>query len=75
MATTIKLDNGKYEFDLEDGQIRAARRHGHDRQAGFDLRFQNCFVAALLRIKELEQELRQRAEDLYDERLERRERK
>lgn len=52
---TVSLCDGKYEFDLEDGQVIAARRHKVYWPAGFDLRFTNCFVAALERIIELEE--------------------
>jgi hypothetical protein len=55
MATkTIKLDAGKYEFDIEDCRLKAARRGGEDWPAGLEYRFQHAFVAALLRIEELE---------------------
>ena len=58
MARTIRLDEGKYEFDLQDGRLLGARRHGVDWPAGFENRFNNAFVAALNRITELEDELR-----------------
>jgi hypothetical protein len=51
---TIKLGNGKYEFDLSDGRLVAARRHGEEWPTGLDLRFTGCFMAALTRIAELE---------------------
>ena len=51
---TIKLSDGKYEFDLQDGRLVAARRHGERWPAGLDLRFSGCFIAALIRIAELE---------------------
>jgi hypothetical protein len=50
----VKLAGGKYEFDVQDGQVVASRRHGETWPAGLDLQFTNCFVAALLRIIELE---------------------
>jgi hypothetical protein len=50
----VKLDDGKYEFDLEDGRMVMARRNGEEWAAGLDMRFSKCFVAALLRIVELE---------------------
>lgn len=54
---TIKLDDGKYEFDLdESGCMVAARRHGEDWPVGMNFRFQNSFMAALDRICELENE-------------------
>jgi hypothetical protein len=54
---TIRLDNGKYEFDLdEDGRMVAARRYSESWPAGFDLRFTGCFMSALSRIVELEDE-------------------
>jgi len=52
--TTVSLEDGKFEFDMEDGQMVAARRHGERWRAGFDARFDNAFVAALNRIAELE---------------------
>ena len=55
---TVRLENGKYEFDLnEDGRMVAARRHGENWPAGFDLRFTGCFLASLNRIIDLEDEL------------------
>src|ERR1019366_4892666 len=55
LRKTISLANGKYEFDLKDGNMIAARRHGEDWPAGFDMRFTNCFIVALQRIVELEE--------------------
>lgn len=52
---TITLADGKYEFDLQDGHIVAARRHKVEWPAGYELRFTNCFVAALQRIEMLEE--------------------
>jgi hypothetical protein len=55
---TIRLQDGKYEFDIDElDTIRAARCHGVSWMAGLELRFTNCFVAALLRIAELEDEV------------------
>ena len=52
---TVKLADGKYEYDIDDnGCMAAARRHGMDWPAGFDNRFDNAFLAALDRILELE---------------------
>lgn len=53
---TVRLEGGKYEFDIDEtlGLLVAARRHKVDWPAGLELRFTNCFVAALLRILELE---------------------
>ncbi len=58
VARTIRLDNGKYEFDLQDGRLIGARRHGEDWPAGFESRYNSSFMAALNRIEELEDELR-----------------
>lgn len=56
--TTIRLSDGKYEFDLEDGMLVAARRKGVDWLAGYDsARFNNSFMAALNRIAELEEQV------------------
>lgn len=55
---TVSLDDKKYEFDLSDGQLVAARRHGVDWPAGYGLRFTGCFLAALHRIIELEEQVR-----------------
>ena len=53
---TVNLESGKYSFDLsDDGRLVAARRYGEDWPAGYDLRFTNCFVAALARVAELEE--------------------
>ncbi len=50
----VSLYDGKFEFGLQDGQVIWAHRHGEDWPAGYELRFTNCFVAALNRILELE---------------------
>jgi len=55
MDGVVNLSDGKYQFELKDGLVVAARRHGEDWPAGYELRFTNCFVAALNRILELEQ--------------------
>jgi hypothetical protein len=53
---TIKLDNGKYEFDIEDGQMMAARTNGVDWPATFeDWRHSKCIMAMLERIAVLEE--------------------
>lgn len=52
---TIKLAEGKYEYDIKDGQMIAARRHGEDWPAGWESRFDNAFMAALTRIVDLEE--------------------
>jgi hypothetical protein len=52
---TVSLADGKYEFDMKDGQMVAARRHGVPWPADFDDRFNHCFVEALNRIIELEE--------------------
>lgn len=57
MKKTVKLDDGKYEFDIEDGQMVAARRHGEFWLAGYEDRFNNALVAALNRVAELEETL------------------
>ena len=54
MRKTVSLENGKYEFDLEDCRMVAARRYGEDWPAGLELRFTKCLIAALERILELE---------------------
>lgn len=56
MMATIKLDDGKYEFDLDDqtGLMMAARRHGEPWEAGFEQRFSKAFMSALSRIRDLE---------------------
>lgn len=63
--TTIKLDDGTYEFDLDDqtGLMTAARRHGEPWDAGFEQRFSNSFMAALWRVQDLEA-LEQRTHEL-----------
>lgn len=54
--TTIKLDDGKYEFDIDDqtGLMTAARRHGEPWEAGFEQRFSKAFMTALWRVRDLE---------------------
>jgi hypothetical protein len=52
---TVRLSDGKYEFDLDDGQMVDARRYGEHWAAGYESRFNHAFVAALLRIAELEE--------------------
>jgi hypothetical protein len=60
MARTISLYDGKYEFDIDDrGSMVAARRHDVDWPAGYDLRFTNCFIAALNRIADLEDKIKE----------------
>jgi hypothetical protein len=56
MAHTVKLVDGKYEFDIDErGSIIAARRNGEPWPQGFTLnRFNNAFVASINRIVELE---------------------
>lgn len=55
---TVKLADGKYEYDIgDDGCMLAARRHGEDWPAGFENRFDNAFAAALGRVAELEETL------------------
>jgi hypothetical protein len=51
---TIRLSDGKYEFDLFKGRIIAARRHGVDWPAGFEWRHSHAVVAMLQRIAELD---------------------
>jgi hypothetical protein len=51
---TVKLADGKYEFDIQDGQMTQARRNGVFWPAGHEERFNHSFVAALNRILELE---------------------
>jgi hypothetical protein len=57
---TISLDDGKYEFDIDEkfDQVVAARHHGVSWRPGLELRYTNCFVVALLRIAELEDEVK-----------------
>ena len=56
---TVRLAEGKYEFDLDEKrQLVAARRHGVAWPAGLDLRHTNAFCAALAYIVELEDEIR-----------------
>lgn len=55
---TVVLDCGKYEFDIDEfGLMVSARRYGEDWEAGLDLKFTGCFMAALYRIQELEKEI------------------
>ena len=57
-VTTVKLCDGKYEFDLDLdldlGRMIAARRNGVPWYAGLEWRFSHAIVAMLLRIVELE---------------------
>jgi len=54
--TTIKLDDSKYEFDIDDttGLMIAVRRHGEAWPAGFESQFNKSFMSALWRIRDLE---------------------
>jgi hypothetical protein len=55
-VSTIKLDDGKYEFDIDDdtGLMMAARRNGEDWPAGMEQRFSNALMSALWRVRDLE---------------------
>lgn len=56
--TVVELDDGKYTFYLTaNGLMHSALRHGEDWPAGYEMRFQQVFMAALWRIQELEQQL------------------
>lgn len=55
MLRTVRLVDGKYEFDILDGQMVAARRDGEEWPLGLELRFFEAFTAALGRIVELEE--------------------
>jgi hypothetical protein len=56
---TVKLDNGKYEFDVdEQGIFKAARRNGEEWRAGLAYAGYKAFCVALQRIIELEDEIR-----------------
>ena len=55
MTKTVRLEDGKYEFDILDGQMVAARRHGKEWPPGFEWRFSKAVMAALGRIVELEE--------------------
>lgn len=51
MIETVRVAGGKYAFDFDEyGLMVAARRHGMDWPEGFELRFTNCFTAALKHI-------------------------
>jgi hypothetical protein len=56
MIRTVDLCEKKYSFDLDldTGQMIAARRHGESWPAGMEWRYSKAYVAALLRILELE---------------------
>jgi hypothetical protein len=51
---TATLCEGKYAFDVSDGQMVAARRHGVDWPAALDWRYSTAIVAMLERIVDLE---------------------
>lgn len=52
---TVRLDGGKYEYDLLDGRVVATRHHGVDWPASFEDRFSKSIVAMLNRIADLEE--------------------
>ena len=54
---TVSLADGKYAYDIDDGQMVAARRHGVDWPAGYADRHHNALVAAIVRVAELEDEV------------------
>jgi hypothetical protein len=49
-----KIKLAEYEFDLDDGQVVHARRHGEFWLAGYKLRHTHAVVAMLERIADLE---------------------
>lgn len=50
---TVKIENGKYEFDLDDAGIMiAARRNGEPWSAGMEFRFAKCFMSMLWELEE-----------------------
>ena len=51
---TVSLADGKYAYDIDDGQMVAARRHGVDWPTGYADRHHSALVAALVRVAELE---------------------
>jgi predicted HAD superfamily Cof-like phosphohydrolase len=53
-VNTVRLGDGKYEFDMYEGHMAAARRNGVDWPAGFEWRYVHAIVGALNRIVELE---------------------
>ena len=55
MLRTVRLVDGKYEFDILDGQMVAARRDGEEWPLGLEWRFSTAAMAALGRIVELEE--------------------